>query len=101
MGVGESELHLANGVLYFPPSIGLVECVRLYYHSRIWKRLHWNKGTSVKHTEHSCSEGGERGVQNGEHVYTCGGFMLMYGKTNTILQKKKIKCVNIQTNKIK
>ena len=25
------------------------------------------------------------GVQDGEHVYTCGGFMLMYGKTNTIL----------------
>ena len=24
-------------------------------------------------------------VQDGEHVYTCGGFMLMYGKTNTIL----------------
>ena len=22
---------------------------------------------------------------NGEHVYTCGRFMLMYGKTNTIL----------------
>jgi len=30
-------------------------------------------------------EGGGRGVQDGEHVYTCGGFMLMYGKTNTIL----------------
>ena len=30
-------------------------------------------------------EGGGRGVQEGEHVYTCGGFMLMYGKTNTIL----------------
>ena len=30
-------------------------------------------------------EGGERGVQDGEHVYTCGRFMLMYGKTNTIL----------------
>ena len=28
-------------------------------------------------------EGG--GVQDGEHVYTLGGFMLMYGKTNTIL----------------
>ena len=26
-----------------------------------------------------------RGVQDGEHVYTFGGFMLMYGKTNTIL----------------
>ena len=25
------------------------------------------------------------GVQDGEHVYTRGRFMLMYGKTNTIL----------------
>ena len=30
-------------------------------------------------------EGGGRGVQDGEHVYTRGRFMLMYGKTNTIL----------------
>ena len=30
--------------------------------------------------------GGGREVQDGEHVYTCGGIMLMYGKTNTILQ---------------
>ena len=30
-------------------------------------------------------EGGWRRVQDGEHVYTRGGFMLMYGKTNTIL----------------
>ena len=30
-------------------------------------------------------EGGGRGIPDGEHVYTCGGFMLMYGKTNTIL----------------
>ena len=30
-------------------------------------------------------EGGGRGVQDGEQVYTRGGFMLMYGKTNTIL----------------
>ena len=30
-------------------------------------------------------EGGGREVQDGEHVYTCGGFVLMYGKTNTIL----------------
>ena len=28
---------------------------------------------------------GERGVQDGEHVCTHGGFMLMYGKTNIIL----------------
>ena len=30
-------------------------------------------------------EGGGKGVQDGEHVYTHGRFMLMYGKTNTIL----------------
>ena len=30
-------------------------------------------------------EGGGSGVHDGEHVYTCGGLMLMYGKTNTIL----------------
>ena len=30
-------------------------------------------------------EGGGRGVHDGEHMYTHGGFMSMYGKTNTIL----------------
>ena len=30
-------------------------------------------------------EGGGRSVQDGEHVYTCGRFMLIYSKTNTIL----------------
>ena len=30
-------------------------------------------------------EGGGKRVQHGEHVYTCGGFMLIYGKTNIIL----------------
>ena len=30
-------------------------------------------------------EGSGRGVQDGEHMYTHGGFMSMYGKTNTIL----------------
>ena len=30
-------------------------------------------------------EGGERGIQDGEHMYTHGGFLSMYGKTNTIL----------------
>ena len=31
------------------------------------------------------AEGGRRGVQDGEHMYTRGRFMSMYGKTNTIL----------------
>ena len=30
-------------------------------------------------------EGGGRRVQDGEHGYTCGGFISMFGKTNTIL----------------
>ena len=30
-------------------------------------------------------EGGGSGVQDGEHVYARGGFMLMCGRTNTIL----------------
>ena len=30
-------------------------------------------------------EGGGWGVQDWQHVYPHGGFMLMYGKTNTIL----------------
>jgi len=30
-------------------------------------------------------EGGGRRVQDREHMYTCGGFILIYGKTNTIL----------------
>ena len=29
-------------------------------------------------------EGGGRRVQDGEHMYSCGGFILIYGKTNTI-----------------
>ena len=36
-------------------------------------------------------EGGGRRVQDGEHMYTCGGFILIFGKTNTIMQSLKIK----------
>ena len=30
-------------------------------------------------------EGEGKRVQDGEHMYTCGRFILIYGKTNTIL----------------
>jgi len=43
--------------------------------------VHWDDSTQRDGTGR---EGGRR-VQDGEHVYTCGGFMLIYGKTNTIL----------------
>ena len=41
--------------------------------------VHWDD------PEEWYGEGGGRGVQDGEYVYTRGGFMLMYGKTITIL----------------
>ena len=41
--------------------------------------VHWDD------SEGWYGEGGGRGVQDGEHVYTHGRFMLMYGKTSTIL----------------
>ena len=36
-------------------------------------------------------DGGGRGVQNGENVYTCVRFRLTYSKNNTILEKKRKK----------
>ena len=41
--------------------------------------VHWDD------QEGGYGEGGGRRVQDGEHRYTCGGFILIYGKTNTIL----------------
>ena len=41
--------------------------------------VHWDD------SEGWYGEGGGRVVQDGEHVYTRGRFMSMYGKTNTIL----------------
>ena len=41
--------------------------------------------TSAFNPEGWYGEGGRRGVQDVEHMYARGGFMLMYGKTNTIL----------------
>ena len=41
--------------------------------------VHWDD------PEGQDGEGGGRGVQDGKHMYTCGGFMSMYGKTTTIL----------------
>ena len=35
--------------------------------------------------ERCYGEGGGRGVHVWEHMYTHGGFMSMYGKTNTVL----------------
>ena len=41
--------------------------------------VHWDD------PEGEYGEGGGRRVQDGEHMYTCGGFILIFGKTNTIM----------------
>ena len=41
--------------------------------------VHWDD------PEGGYGEGGGRRVQDGEHGYTCGRFISMFGKTNTIL----------------
>ena len=41
--------------------------------------VHWDD------PEGGYGEGGGRRVQDGEHRYTCGGFILIFGKINTIL----------------
>ena len=44
-----------------------------------WGLVHWDD------PEGWYGEGGERGVQDGEHMYTHGGPMSVYGKNTTIL----------------
>ena len=39
----------------------------------------------LKTSNRGYGEGGGRRVQDGEHKYTCGGFISIFGKTNTIL----------------
>ena len=41
--------------------------------------VHWDN------PEVWCGEVRGRRVQDGEHMYTCGGFILIFGKTNTIM----------------
>ena len=47
--------------------------------------VHWDD------PEGGYGEGGGRRVQDGEHGYTCGRFISMFGKTNIVKFKNKIK----------
>ena len=47
---------------------------------------YWMLGAGALGQPRGMVRGGrKRRVQDGEHVYTCGRFILIYGKTNTIL----------------
>ena len=80
VGEGEGGMIWENGIetcilsckkrITSPGSTHDTGCLRL---------VHWDD------PEGWYGEGGWRGVQDGEYVYTCGRYMLMYGKTSTIL----------------
>ena len=46
---------------------------------------YWMLGAGALGRPRGMGWGGRR-VQDGEHMYTCGGFILMFGKTNTVFQ---------------
>ena len=74
--------YYSSFVLY-PEHIVLRMCKMIQYSTHIEKYslglVHWDD------PEGWYGEGGERRVQDGEHMYTCGGFISIFGKTNTIL----------------
>ena len=80
MGEGEGRMIWENGIetcitsykkqIASPGSMQDTGCLRLVY---------WVD------PERWCREGSGRRVQEWELMYTRGGFMLMYGKTNTVL----------------
>ena len=80
MGEGEGGMIWENGIeiciisymkrVSSPGSIRDTECLGV---------VQWDD------SEGWYGEGGGRRIQDGEHMYTCGRFISIYGKTNTIL----------------
>ena len=80
MGEGEGGMIWENGIeiciisymkqVASPDSMHDTGCLGL---------VHWDD------PEGWYGEGGVRRVQDGEHMYACGGFISIYGRTNTIL----------------
>ena len=80
MGDGEGGMIWVNGTItYIISYMKRITSPDLMQDTRYLGLVHWDD------PEGWYGEGGGRGVQDREHVYTRGGFMLMYGKTNTIL----------------
>ena len=80
LGEGEGGMILENGIETCIVSyMKQVASPGLMHDTGCFGLEHWDD------PEGWCGEGGERRVQDGEHMYTCDRFMLIYGKTNTIL----------------
>ena len=80
MGEGEGGMILENGIETYIISYMKRATSPGSMHNTGWLGLvHWDD------PEGWYGEGGGRRVQDGEQMYTCGGFILIFGKTNTIL----------------
>jgi len=58
---------------------------KIHYSNNMWTKKTFSTLSHWDDPEGWDEEGGGRGVQDGEHMYTRGGFMSMYGKTTKIL----------------
>ena len=80
--VGESESGMIweNGIETHKLSyVKRITSLSLMHDTGCLGLVHWDD------PEEWDGEGGGRGVQDGEQMYTYGRFILIYGKTNTIL----------------
>ena len=79
MGKGEGVMIWENGIETYISYVKQIASPGLTHDTGCLGLVHWDD------PEGRDREGGGRGVQDGEHMYTCSGFMSMYGKTITIL----------------
>ena len=80
MGEGEGEMIWENGIeICIISYMKQVASPGLMHDTGCLGLVHWD------HPEGWYGEGGGRRVQDGEHMYACGGFISIYGRTNTIL----------------
>ena len=63
-------------LFWFPKDLLSEQCKDIDKNNRM---VHWDDPEGWN------GEGGGRRVQDGEHMYTCGRFILIFGKTNTIM----------------
>ena len=73
--VSEKQPH----TVYKQRSMAVLQYYFLYKDTGCLGLVHWDD------PEGWYGVGGGRRVQDGEHMYTCGGFILIFGKTNTIM----------------
>ena len=79
VGEGEGGMIWENGIETCTMYMKQIASPGLMHFTGFLGLVHWDD------PEGWYREGGGRGVQDGEYMYTHGGFTLMYGKTNAIL----------------